>query len=510
MKKILLALLLILSLVIYILTIKGVAGNPRPIDFKNNLDQATMPLELSPERGRFALTMSLVENHSFALSKTLSDAAYPDVGYYQGRYYIFFAPGISILAVPLYMLGNYYGYSQVFSFFTSTIFALLNIVAIYMICRQIFKLPTWSSLFGSLVFSFGSTSWSYAVTLYQHQATTFFILSSFYSTWKFKEKSKYSWFHVFWVGAAAGLSLSIDYSNILFVLPGLIYFILSAFKLDITKTNFKISLRAISLLSIIPFSILVGLHAYFNQVNFGSWKRLSGSLVGIKTIEQIGNLNSQENVNKLNAAAARKDPAKFFSEEKFPMGLAILSVSPDRGLFLYSPIFIVGIIGLIISLRRNRNLETGFLLANILVILFLYSSWGDPWGGWAFGPRYLIPALGILSIFIAYGLNYIKNIFFRIITYILFIYSSAIALLGVLTTNAVPPRVEGVYLHIGYNFLYNWLFFKDNHSSSFIYNTFFHSNFSLLQYAAPIYGVIIAAATIFLFVLPQMEKQHGV
>lgn len=499
----------LLMIAIYVFTIKGVVGNPVPLDFKNNLDQAAKPLELSPERGRFALTMSIVENGTFALSQTLADAVYPDVGYYGGNFYIFFAPGISVLAAPLYMLGSKFNLSQVASFSLSAIFAVLNAVYIYLISKWVFKLPPWAGLFGSLVFSFGSTAWAYAVTLYQHQATTFFILSAFYSAWKYRQKGKWSWLHAVWVWSAAGLAVAIDYPNSLFMIPVLTFFSLSSINITKYKQKINFSFRPLIIISSLAFVILMVIHGYYNYVHFGHPMRLSGSIVGYKAIKEKQLLGTQESKESIDKLAENKNPVSYFSEEKFPMGLTILTVSPDRGIFLYSPIYLVGILGVILAIRKNRSLETSILVANILTIVFLYSSWGDPWGGWAFGPRYLIPALGILSIFIAFSLSYVRHFIFRIITFLLFIYSSAIAILGVLTTNAVPPRIEAVALNSGYNFLHNWIFFKDNHSSSVIYNTFFYKKISLLYYALPIYSVILILAVIFLFILPRLEKRHG-
>ena len=177
MKNIfILVFLLILGLFYYSVTLKGIPGNPVPADIKQNLSSATKPLELSPERGRFILTYSLAENKSFALSNELGEAAAPDVGIHDGKYYIFFGPGISLLALPFYLIGKNYNLSQVFSFSTIAFFATLNLLLIYLIAKNIIKIPGWAALLASLIFGFGSTAWSYAVTLYQHQVTTFFIL----------------------------------------------------------------------------------------------------------------------------------------------------------------------------------------------------------------------------------------------------------------------------------------------------------------------------------------------
>src|SRR5438105_2097142 len=106
-------LIFIVSLCLYTLTLKGVYGNPPATSIKNNLDKTSRPFELSPERDRYILILSLAENRSFALSKTLADAAYPDDGYYNGRFYIYFAPGISLFALPFYFIGEIFHVAQV-------------------------------------------------------------------------------------------------------------------------------------------------------------------------------------------------------------------------------------------------------------------------------------------------------------------------------------------------------------------------------------------------------------
>ena len=123
--------LILISVLLYVFTLRGIYGNPNGNMIKNNLDQATRPFELSPERGRYILSMSLADNKSFSLSQTLADAAYPDVGYYQGRFYINFAPGISLISLPFYLIGKYFNLSQMFSFFSISIFALLNIFLLF-------------------------------------------------------------------------------------------------------------------------------------------------------------------------------------------------------------------------------------------------------------------------------------------------------------------------------------------------------------------------------------------
>jgi hypothetical protein len=82
-----------------------------------------------------------------------------------------------------------------------------------------------------------------------------------------------------------------------------------------------------------------------------------------------------------------------------PIGAAGLLVSPNRGLFLFSPIVFLGIVGLVRSFRRFSEEPLLPMLAIAAMIHFLFISGSTTWaGGWAFGPRYLVDILPILAL----------------------------------------------------------------------------------------------------------------
>lgn len=500
-------LLLILGVVFYSFTLRGIWGNPPATDIKNNLDQVTKPFELSPERSRYLLTQNLSERNSIALSKDQAEAAFPDVGYYKGNFYIFFAPGISFLALPFYNLGLQFNLAQVASFFSVTIFAIANLIVIFIICRQIFKFQIWISLITSIVFGFGSVAWSYAGTLYQHHATTFLIYISFYLVWLYKKHNKrgYIWGLLIWLNYS--LAIFIDYPNAILMLPIMIYFFLTALSVKRDEDQYIPSIRFSFLVTSIIFVTVMILHGYMNYVNFGDFKRLSGSLIGYKYIKDKGldNGNLDQNLeHQLNS----KNPVGFFKEEKILSGAYTLLFAPDKGIFIFSPVFIFGFIGMIIAAYKRRiNLETGILIATVLTTFFLYFSWSDPWGGWAYGPRYLIPAMAGLAILIGIFLKYFNNVIYLMIFYFLFLISAGISLMGGITTNAVPPQVEADYLKIKYGVPFVVDFLNKNLSGSFLYNYYFNQIGDLTTYYILILGTLSIFSLIIIFAPPLFSKK---
>jgi hypothetical protein len=513
-NKIAILFIVIIAAALYGLTLRGQAGNALPSnEFNGSFDsngkaKNTMAFELSPERGRFVHLVALGENHTFALNQQLAKIAYPDVGYYGNQYFSFFEPGIAYMALPFYLLGKTFNLSQVFSFGFISLVSILALLFLYKISREILKLPIWASLAAVLIFAFGSTAWSYAITLYQHHVTVFLMLSGFYAVWKFNQSQKYGWLYAAYAGIAYATSITIDSPNAILLMPVALYLIISAVRIVKEQRGLtRISLRIDALAGLIGFCLAISPLLYFNQYYLGSWHTLNGSLPNYQ--ENSATTTAQILPAYPDADTATEPPTKnivgFFREQSIPRGFTVLLFSTDRGLFVFAPIFLLALLGIYYLFRQNIALESGILLALLATNVLLYSSWGDPWGGWAYGPRYLIPSMSILSLFVAVALaNNAKSLWFKALTFLLFAYSSAIALLGAITTNADPSKTEALALDTGYNFMRNWDFLMDGHSGSFLYITYFSKLVSLKEYFFIIYVFLLLLA---LFILAMESNE---
>lgn len=75
-------------------------------------------------------------------------------------------------------------------------------------------------------------------------------------------------------------------------------------------------------------------------------------------------------------------------EFNFWDGFFGLLISPGRGLFIYTPLFLLSFLGAWLGYRKTRDLLFLLLLLLFLVYWLVLSSFGDWWGGHSYGPRY--------------------------------------------------------------------------------------------------------------------------
>jgi hypothetical protein len=85
------------------------------------------------------------------------------------------------------------------------------------------------------------------------------------------------------------------------------------------------------------------------------------------------------------------------SPSGFAQGLAGLLVSPAHGLLFFFPLAWLALPGLR-TLARHRT-AAGSLFGGVIAIsLVLYASFHFWWGGWCWGPRYLLPILPLVTL----------------------------------------------------------------------------------------------------------------
>lgn len=505
--------LFIFAALIFGLSLRGIGENPNQATLNSLRWTEDGPFELSPERGRFALTASLVEDNTPHFSLPLAKFSLPDLGYREGKFVSLFAPGTSFLVIPGYILGRALGSSQLGVYTVITLFALANIFLIRSLAIHFGAQPLAASI-GAFIFAFASPAFAYAVSFYQHHISTFFVLAS---VWLLLRSNRTWSLLLVWFFYA--VSITVDYPNLILLAPIGIWAIQRAFSLQLTDERLAFRVNLSGFLALYGATLPLFLFAAFNQLSYGNPFQLSS------TLQQVEALDSQGHPTAVAASTVLADEAlnspgqqasaiRFFNTRNMLNGFYVHLLSPGRGVVFFSPVILLGIL-VAIYLYREKPKTTSLLLGLIGVNFLLYSMWGDPWGGWAFGSRYLIPSYAILAIFVALGLSrWQKRRWLILVVFSLTVYSISVNSLGALTSNRLPPRVEVAALEAlsgkreKYTFERNFDYLLAGGSKSFIYQAVAKNYLRPIDYYFVISSLIIFSTVLMfwrLYRLPQKE-----
>ena len=246
---------------------------------------------------------------------------------------------------------------------------------------------------------------------------------------------------------------------------------------------------------------------------------MSGTVSTVKAIDEKGKPYTPQETDIQKASKPperKKSTLHFFSPRDMLTGFNIHLISPDRGVIFYSPVLLLGLIGLATA-QSKKSKFIPVLVSVALVNFVLYSMWGDPYGGWAFGSRYLIPAYAIICIFLSFALTrFSKSILFIVVFSILATYSIGVNTLGAITTSQNPPKVEAIPLsqlsgrEEKYTYERNFDYLIGNKSKSFLWRTWFSKYLNSVEYyllIADILTIVTLTLTLTLFFQKKGEKE---
>lgn len=478
-------LITLITLILLVGVIKGAPTLSGTLRYQYEKDGSVGgPFETSNSNSRYSLVEAIVNDKSFYLSEELAKFASPDLTRVGDKFITIFTPGVSFIAAPFYVLGKAIGMPQLITYLSTAFLALLNAYLVSLLSRRLGATAMASYLAGFL-FLFGTNALPYALTLTQHHAGIFVLLLSVINIF-----APRTFFRNIALGALFGAGLLMDIPNGFILLPVILYALSQHIKRDTIGESIKIKIKLSIVGLIVGLLPLLALFAWYNYQTTGSSTKI-GQTIGRYDFPVEGDI--QEKVSRLEGTKDRK--LIPYETRNLLSGLYTLLISDERGWAYYSPVVLFGMLGMAIAYRERRNeglLAT--IAASVGVTLLTYAMFGDPWGGWSFGPRYLLPATALVSAGIALGIDRYKNqIIFGIVFVATAIYSIAVNVLGALTTNAIPPRVEAINLlePIPYTYTYNLdLLLNKEVSSSLVYNVWFSNKLPAFQYYLTIASIV--------------------
>ena len=368
-------------------------------------------------------------NHSFILGSIGSfDPHSVDVFVLYGNYYMANAPGAAFISLPFAIIGfiltgQFTPYGSVL-LLTEVPVAFANAVAAYMV----FKIGNLYfdkrvSSFLAFSYAFSTISWPFATFLYQSDFSALFDLIAVYFALRIGRLTSREDFSqkpsrldrttmCLLCGLALSCGITVDYVNAALV-PIIGAYIALKKSPDTPMINRErmISFTAFLVESIGLTLLLLGL---YNYTSFGN---------PFVSSEQL----------YLNGSS-------LLGSFTYPLykGLFLNLFTPLRGLFFFSPVLILGVLGF--WKMKSKNFAEGILLLVVFLgILVPYSAWYDVTAGLSYGPRFLVASIPFLLIPSGFVLSEVKSNRNFIIVFVLYAIGAAenglASLIGVLA----PP-----------------------------------------------------------------------
>ena len=281
-------------------------------------------------------------------------------------------PGAALAALPVvlpFALGRETPLSETNMYHLGKLASGLHVAA----AAAVFYLLLWrlvpaQALLATVLFALGTSLYSSAgMALWMHGPATFWLVVALYLL---VVPSESPTIRGFWAGLALGLAF--------FARPTVALFLLATMASLLVQGRLR-KLAGVALGLVLPVMGHVAYsHFYMGHAMLGGYGR------------------------------------DAWGQGSFAVALAGLLVSPSRGLFVYTPAFLLVPVGAY-SLWRNRELLSDqrsmalfWLLAVAATAAFYAACWPCWWAGWSYGPRFFcecVPALGLAFAFAAEKLS---------------------------------------------------------------------------------------------------------
>jgi hypothetical protein len=279
--------------------------------------------------------------------------------YRNGHFVSTFPVGAALLATPIYLLPVLWGLTPQSPWMpfleksSARIIAALSVVFLYLAMRRLAS-PRHALLI-ALIYALGTSTFSVSSqALWQHGSAQLFLSLTIYLLLRGLDEPKFV--------APAGFTLAgmvfCRPTTALVALPILLY-VLHRHRRD---------LIGFTIFSLPPLLFLLDYNRYY----FGSFFE-TGYGQSLAT------------------------PSSFWWENSLLDGLRWVLISPHRGLFIYSPIFLVSFAGIVLFWKRKTEPLLRYLsiIPFVMILLFARMNWS---GGWSYGPRYFADITPILAL----------------------------------------------------------------------------------------------------------------
>ncbi len=297
-------------------------------------------------------------------------------------------PAPALLAVPFYLIGwlssrlpvaaLHLSMLQTAFWLNAVITALTGVLLARTVLALRYSLR--AAVLAGAIFGLCTIAWPYATHFFGEPVSALAILGLFYALLRLRQTgaSRYALLG----GLAAGVMVTTSAAHAVLLAPFGLYLLFAVHQWarrraqgadDWLRSATRYLLSAIGHLLVfaIPLAALAGSLVLYNLVRFGT------------PFSTGYHFESGEGFNA-----------------NWLLGLWGLLFSPYRGLFWYTPLALLSVLAWPGFIRRHR--AEGWLLAAVaLVMVALFGKWWMWWGGFAWGPRFLVPLAPLLVLVLA-------------------------------------------------------------------------------------------------------------
>lgn len=296
-------------------------------------------------------------------------------------------PAPAFIAVPFYLIGWLSGMLPVASLRLSALQTALwangfvTALTALLLAQNVrilgYRLRT--ALLAGMLFGLATIAWPYATHFFGEPLSTLAISGLFYALLRLRQTGEAR--YAIWGGIAAGVMIATSAAHAVLLAPFGLYLLWGmtkrrrdeAAKQRISNSPIRPSGHSLICLSLfaLPLLCVAGLLMWYNWARFGA----------------------------LFSTGYHFEAGEGFTAN-WREGLWGVLFSPYRGWFWYSPLALAGVIAWPGFLRRHQA-EGRLLLAITLILVGLFGKWWMWWGGFAWGPRFLVPLAPIFVLVLA-------------------------------------------------------------------------------------------------------------
>jgi 4-amino-4-deoxy-L-arabinose transferase-like glycosyltransferase len=339
-----------LVLAVYLLTYSG--------SFKSN-----------DERALFSGTDSFLKRGEFTTNQIYWDYTQVGVLTTAGDMVPNYEPAQMVLDIPFYLWGRALGAAVQGVLFWGIVISAAAVAVLYL-CALELGLNRRSSLLAALVFAFATQAWPYSRTFFREPLTMLAYLVAFYALLRYRPPAPRHWVWPALLGVAVGIAFTTKQISVA-ILPSVLLLVVVYARQRRQEPARGHLVDLIALLA--PLSVILVLGRVYHQVTLGGVELFARDITEYATNPQLSTMEPLRLVRAF-------------------LGL---TVSPYKGLFWYSPVLLLGLVGFFPFLRRHRWEAMAYAL--VIGIHWLgYSRYLYWSGGVAWGSRYMLPVIPFL------------------------------------------------------------------------------------------------------------------